>query len=315
MRILIAEDELVSRTLLQATLRKLGHDVVAVTDGSAAIEALLGTDAPRLAILDWMMPGANGLEVCRAIRERAPAYVYVVLLTGRDAPEDVVTGLEAGADDFLTKPFDTNELRARLRSGARVLDLLGSLLEAQEALKLQATVDDLTGLWNRRTVLEQLDRELNRARHEKRPFALAIIDVDRFKSINDTYGHKIGDTVLRSTADALRSHLRPYDFVGRFGGEEFLILLPGCDAAAARAVAERMRECVSNQAAVVGAEAVRVTVSVGVAVTLNGSVSADALVETADAALYRAKENGRNRVEGSEVAVEEGGSSGPAKAA
>lgn len=301
MRILIADDESISRTLLQATLKKLGHDVVAVSDGSAAIDALLAPNAPRLAILDWMMPGASGLEVCRAIRERATAYVYVVLLTARDTPEDLVMGLEAGADDFLTKPFDAGELRARLRSGARVLDLLGSLVEAQEALKHQATIDDLTGLWNRRMVLEHLYRELNRARHEKRPFALAIVDVDRFKSINDTYGHRVGDAVLRSTADALRSQLRQYDFVGRLGGEEFLVLLPGCDAAAARGVGERMREAVSRQTSAVGPEPVRVTVSVGVAVTLNGSGSPDALIEAADAALYRAKEGGRNRVEGASV--------------
>jgi two-component system, cell cycle response regulator len=314
MRILIADDEPISRKLLHATLERLGHEVVAVADGSAAIEALLAPDAPRLAILDWMMPGMNGLEVCRAIRERAPAYVYVVLLTARDTAEDVVTGLEAGADDFLTKPFEANELRVRLRSGARVLDLLGSLVEVQEALKVQATVDHLTGLWNRRMVLEQLDREVNRARHEKRPFALAIVDVDRFKSINDTYGHRIGDVVLRFAAAALKSQLRQYDFVGRFGGEEFLVLLPGCDAASARAVGERMREFIASQQAAVGTDAVQVTVSVGIAVTLNGSASADALVEAADAALYRAKEAGRNRVEGCATSVEEGGS-GSAKAA
>ena len=308
MRILIADDEPISRKLLHATLERLGHEVVAVSDGSEAIEALLAPDAPRLAILDWMMPGMSGLEVCRAIRERAPAYVYVVLLTARDTAEDVVTGLEAGADDFLTKPFETNELRARLRSGARVLDLLTSLVEAQEALKVQATVDHLTGLWNRRMVLEQLDREVNRARHEKRPFALAIVDVDRFKSINDTYGHRIGDVVLRFTAGALKSQLRQYDFVGRFGGEEFLVLLPGCDVASARAVGERMREFIASQQATVGTEAVQVTVSVGISVTLNGSATADALVEAADGALYRAKEAGRNRVESCAASVEEGGS-------
>jgi two-component system, cell cycle response regulator len=308
MRILIADDEPISRKLLHATLERLGHEVVAVSDGAEAIEALLAPDAPRLAILDWMMPGMNGLDVCRAIRECAAPYVYVVLLTARDTPEDVVTGLEAGADDFLTKPFEANELRARLRSGARVLELLGNLVEVQEALKVQATVDHLTGLWNRRMVLEQLDREVNRARHEKRPFAVAIVDVDRFKSINDTYGHRVGDVVLRFTASALKSQLRQYDFVGRFGGEEFLVLLPGCDAAAARAVGERMRECIASQQAMVGPDSVQVTVSVGVAVTVNGSASADSLVEAADAALYCAKEAGRNRVESCARPVEDGGS-------
>ena len=149
---------------------------------------------------------------------------------------------------------------------------------------------------------------MNRARHEKRPFAVAIVDVDRFKSINDTYGHRVGDVVLRFTASALKSQLRQYDFVGRFGGEEFLVLLPGCDAAAARAVGERMRECIENQRATVGPDSVQVTVSVGVAVTVNGSASADALVEAADAALYRAKETGRNRVESCATPSEEGGS-------
>ena len=297
MRILIADDDAMSRALLQATLKKLGHEVVAVADGTAAIEALLAPDAPRLAILDWMMPGATGIDVCRTIRERASSYVYTILLTARDTADDVVTGLEAGADDFLTKPFNAGELRARLRSGARVLDLLANLLEAQEALKFQATVDHLTGLWNRRMILEQLDRELNRVRHERRALTVAMVDIDRFKSINDTYGHGIGDVVLRSAATVLRSQLRAYDFVGRFGGEEFLILLPGCDADAGRMVAERIRECVANNPAPVGSGSIQVTVSVGMSVALSGEIAPEALIEAADAALYRAKANGRNRVE------------------
>ena len=300
MRILIADDDAMSRALLQATLKKLGHEVIAVADGTAAIEALLAPDAPRLAILDWMMPGATGIDVCRTIRERASTYVYSILLTARDTADDVVTGLEAGADDFLTKPFNAGELRARLRSGARVLDLLANLLEAQEALKFQATVDHLTGLWNRRMILEQLDRELNRVRHERRALTVAMVDIDRFKSINDTYGHGIGDVVLRSAATVLRSQLRAYDFVGRFGGEEFLLLLPGCDGDAGRMVAERIRECVASNPAPVGSGSIQVTVSVGMSVALSGDIAPQALIEAADAALYRAKANGRNRVEQSD---------------
>ena len=297
MRILIADDEATSRMLLQATLKRLGHEVVAVADGAAATQALLEPDAPRLAILDWMMPGASGLDVCRTIRQQAKGYVYVILLTARDTPEDLVAGFEAGVDDFLTKPLDAAELRARLRSGARLLELLKDLLEAQEALRLQATVDHLTGLWNRRMVLEQFDRELNRVRHERRPLTIMMVDIDRFKNINDTYGHGIGDVVLRSTAAALRSQLRQYDFVGRFGGEEFLVLVPGCDAAQGRLVAERVRQCVESQPARVGDGAIAVTVSVGLATTHVADVTVEALVEAADAALYRAKANGRNRVE------------------
>jgi two-component system cell cycle response regulator len=297
MRILIADDDAMSRTLLQATLKRLGHDVIAVADGTAAIAALLAPDGPRLAILDWMMPGADGLEVCREIRDNSEAYVYIVLLTARDSAGDMVTGLEAGADDFLTKPFNAGELRARLRSGARVLDLLANLLEAQEALKVQATVDHLTGLWNRRMIMEQLDRELNRARHEQRSLTVAMVDVDRFKSINDTHGHAVGDMVLRTTASALKSQLRQYDFVGRYGGEEFLVLLPGCDSIAGQQVGERIRACVASQPTVVGNGSIAVTVSVGLAVTAVAGFAPGALIEAADAALYRAKANGRNRVE------------------
>jgi diguanylate cyclase (GGDEF)-like protein len=296
-RILIADDDAVSRRLLEGTLVRLGHEVVAVADGTAAISALLEPDGPRLAILDWMMPGADGLAVCTEVRRHSSTYAYLILLSARDGRQDMVTGLDSGADDFLTKPFNLGELCARLRSGSRVLELQAGLLEAQEALRAQATRDDLTGLWNRRMILDQLGRELNRARHERRPLAIALADLDGFKVINDTYGHAAGDAVLRETAAALRTQLREYDFIGRYGGEEFLVLLPGADARTGIAIAERLRAIIAAKPVRWGEQVVPVTVSVGLTWTGAAGLEPDALIQAADEALYRAKARGRNRVE------------------
>lgn len=303
MRVLIAEDDVVSRALLKGTLERLGHEVTAVADGNAAIDELLRADAPRLAILDWLMPGADGLEVCRTIRDRAEAYVYVILLTAKDSTEDMVMALESGADDFLRKPFNAGEMRARLRSGIRVLDLQTGLLEAQEALRHHATLDHLTGLWNRRMILEQLDRELNRVRRERRPLTIAMVDIDRFKGVNDAHGHAAGDAVLRDAATVIRSQLREYDFIGRYGGEEFILLLPGCDAGQGYRIAERVRTIMAASPVRYGELVIPVTVSVGIASTHVPGVSPTELIEAADAALYVAKGNGRNRVVMSEQLV------------
>ncbi|HYV96639.1 MAG TPA: diguanylate cyclase [Gemmatimonadaceae bacterium] len=301
MRILIADDDAVSRRLLEGTLTRLGHEVVSVTDGAAAAAALLAPDGPRLAILDWVMPEMDGLAVCQKVRAASSTYVYMILLSARDGPEDMVTGLDAGADDFLTKPFNGGELCARLRSGTRVLELQAGLLRAQEALRAESKRDDLTGLGNRRMILEQLGREINRARHERRPLAVALADLDRFKQINDTYGHAAGDAVLRETAAALRTQLREYDFIGRYGGEEFLVLLPGADARTGTSIAERLRGMVASEPVHWGAESIAVSISIGLTWTGNAGFDADGLIQSADEALYRAKANGRNRVECEEI--------------
>lgn len=298
MRILIADDESVSRMLLQRTLERLGHEVVAVSDGTAAIAALLAPDSPRLAILDWMMPGADGLTVCREVRQRAESYLYLILLTSRESADDMVTGLDAGADDFLRKPFNQSEMRARLRSGIRVLDLQAGLLAAQEALRQYATLDHLTGLWNRRMILEQLDREVNRVKRDKRTLTIAMLDIDKFKDVNDRYGHATGDAVLRNVAAAIRTQLRDYDFVGRYGGEEFILLLPGCEASDGWVIANRVRTKISSEPVRHGEFVIPVTVSLGVVSTESVGVNASDLIEAADAAVYRAKANGRDRVEG-----------------
>ena len=190
------------------------------------------------------MPGADGLTVCRAVRQRPTPYVYVILLTSRDSTADMVEGLDAGADDFLSKPFDAVELRARLRSGERVLALQANLLEAQAALEHQATHDRLTGLWNRGMVLDHLNRTLSQARRARAPVSVVMADLDHFKAVNDSYGHVTGDAVLCEVARRMRSVLRNYDGVGRYGGEEFMLVVSG-DVTLARELAERVRKALS----------------------------------------------------------------------
>jgi diguanylate cyclase (GGDEF)-like protein len=292
MGILIAEDDAVSRRMLEATLKKWGYDVVVTEDGDKAWEVLQREDAPRLAILDWVMPGLHGPQICRAVRSLGDQrYVYLLLLTAKSEKEDLVKGLEAGADDFLTKPFDAEELRARLRAGIRILDL-------QETLRVQATHDSLTGLWNRGATLDLLRRELSRGERQGTPVTVIMADIDHFKQINDMYGHLTGDVVLREVAHRLSSAVRGYDVAGRFGGEEFLIVFPGCAVASAAAQAERLRACINREPVDTPEGPIPVTLSLGVAASEPVTeVDPDLLLRAADTALYRAKNRGRNCVE------------------
>jgi two-component system cell cycle response regulator len=297
MKILIADDDPVSRRLLEATLKRAGHEVVSVSDGLEAIRINNLPDSPRMAIIDWMMPGADGLAVCRAVRERAGPYTYIMMLTARDRQEDMLAGLAAEADDFLRKPFDPIELLARLQSGERVLTLQQRLLESQEELRHQAMHDRLTGLPNRAMAMDQLNRELERARREHQPLSAALADIDHFKSVNDTYGHSAGDAVLREAATRMSAVRRPYDMIARYGGEEFLLLLPGCDRVSAATVASRVNQAVAARPIQIHALTLQLTVSVGVSCTSDVGGDAALLIEAADNALYRAKSLGRNRVE------------------
>jgi len=299
LKILIAEDETVSRRLLQNTLVKWGYEVVVCRDGQEAWEGLQTQDAPQLAILDWMMPKMDGLLVCKEIRKQsAEPYVYILLLTSKSQKEDLITGLEAGADDYLTKPFDAPELKAKLRAGMRILDLQTELINAREALRVQATQDPLTGLWNRGAILEALRREIARAKRERNSVAVVMADLDHFKRINDSYGHLAGDAALRQVADRMRSSLRPYDAIGRYGGEEFLILLPGCNIPGAATVAERLMTSIAGQPVDLAGEKLLITCSLGVASNSEApEADADWLIRAADAALYQAKSAGRDRVE------------------
>jgi two-component system, cell cycle response regulator len=294
MRIVIAEDDPISRRLLEATLTRWGHEVIVTINGSQAVHALLKPDGARLGVIDWMMPNMDGLEVCRRLRERVAPYVYLILLTAKDRREDLVQGLEAGADDFLVKPFDMYELQARLRAGQRIVELQESLIEAQSALREAATRDPLTGLWNRAAILDRLHREIDRASREGSRTAVVLVDLDHFKRINDSYGHPAGDTVLLTAAERLRVCLRTYDEVGRWGCEEFLIVLPNCGTEEAAGVAERTRRAVAERPHNLGGVRHEVTASFGVASATSGDAAE--LVRRADTALYRAKDGGRNRV-------------------
>ena len=297
MKILIADDESLSRRMLQGLLGKWGYEVVSAEDGDTAWEKLKSPDAPRMALLDWMMPGQNGVDVCRSLRtERPEPYTYILLLTAKDAKESVVEGLESGADDYLTKPFNPQELKARIRVGLRLLELEDNLVQAREAMRFKATHDTLTGVWNRGAILETLDKEVWRSRREGLSLGVLIADLDHFKSINDTYGHLAGDTVLREVSKRMQTDVRPYDAVGRYGGEEFLILLPGCNSSDARDKAERLRGAILGLSIDTLAGPLKVTMSIGGAATADWpDDTPNQILQMADLALYRAKEEGRNR--------------------
>jgi two-component system cell cycle response regulator len=299
LKILIAEDDPVSRRILEAKLVKWGYEVLVTSNGDEAWRALQADDAPTLAILDWMMPGMDGVEICRKVRkdDREP-YTYLILLTSLHRDEDLVTGMEAGADDYITKPFKASELKVRLRAGRRIIDLQNELIEAREALREQATHDPLTGLWNREEILRILKQGLSRAEREDGHVSMIMADLDHFKNVNDSYGHMAGDAVLRVTTRRMSSLLRSYDNIGRYGGEEFVIVLPGCDRESAAAFAERLRLCIGEEKMDIPEGMIPLTISLGVATSSREKrYDIDSLIQAADQALYRAKENGRNRVE------------------
>jgi two-component system cell cycle response regulator len=298
---LIAEDDPLFRRILERWFQQWDYRVTAVENGLDAWEVLQRDDAPQLAILDWMMPGMDGIELCRRIRSRDQSpYRYVLLLTAKDDKQDVIAGLEAGADDYLTKPFDVDELRARVRAGKRILDLQAALIHAQDDLQSAALHDSLTGLWNRGAILDLLRREVCRRQRTGDALGVMMVDIDYFKKINDTHGHLIGDAVLQEVTRRLAADVRPYDVVGRYGGEEFLIVFPGCNMPDLVVGAERLRHCIADQPIETSVGQIPVTLSLGLASVEQGEneiLGCESFLQRADAALYAAKARGRNRVE------------------
>jgi two-component system cell cycle response regulator len=295
LKILIADDEALSRRLLERTLDRAGYEVIAVENGKEALEQLCKPDGPRLALLDWVMPELDGPGVCRAVRTRSEqTYVYMVLLTSKGSKEETVLGLESGADDYLTKPFNAEELRARLRVGERILLLEDRLVEARENMRFRATHDQLTSLLNRGAVMDLLARELHRSHREQKSTAILLGDVDHFKHVNDTLGHVVGDEVLMEIANRLVAAVRSYDFVGRYGGEEFLVVLNNCDPAFAPLRAEEIRKSISNRVIQTAKGPLTLTMSLGLLLSSEwGKKPIEELLHEVDIALYEAKAAGR----------------------
>lgn len=293
MRILIADDSNVSRHLLESIVKKWGYQVITTADGNQAWDALQQPDAPRMAILDWMMPGLTGPEVCRLVRQKGiEPYTYILLLTSRTQKEDVIEGMTAGADDYVVKPFDQQELNVRLRAGRRIIDLQDELLKAQAALRHQATHDALTGVNNRGQITEVLEGCVAKSG----PLGVIMLDIDKFKLVNDTFGHAAGDAVLVATAERLTGALSEHDTLGRYGGEEFLVVTRRTPAELP-AFAEMLRQRIAGEPVLVGGQEFPVTASFGVASRNGAKIEAGSeLLKAADDALYTAKHQGRNRV-------------------
>jgi diguanylate cyclase (GGDEF)-like protein len=297
MQILIVDDDPVARQILRSSLVRCGYQVIEKADGQAAWE-YLQTEPVRFMITDWVMPCMEGLELIRKVRAaNFSKYIYMIILTGKGDKGDMVDGLSAGADDYLVKPFDLNELRARVMIGKRILDLEDRLHSARDQMEIVAMHDSTTDLLNRRAIYNHAEAELNRAQRDHQPCCLAMIDIDHFKNVNDHYGHLTGDRALRHVADCIVHSVRSYDWVGRWGGDEFLVVFPNTDPATAAHIAERIRATIlDDPLSLANHQFLPLQVSMGITIAQPGpTLSLDTLIQQTDESLYQAKESGRNR--------------------
>lgn len=303
-RILIVDDHEDNVELLKARLESWGYGTSSAIDGEQALQEV-EQNPPDLILLDVMMPKIDGIEVARRVKSNADLpFIPIIMQTALDATENKVEGLEAGADDYITKPIDFAELKARLNSMLRIKRLQEELeererqlLEANERLRHMSQTDGLTGLDNRRHLEDRIAEMFEHAKRLNEPFALVMCDLDRFKSVNDTYGHQAGDAVLKQFAKILRGEVREIDRAGRYGGEEFMLLLPGTVLDAAVTFAERVRKAVEEHTFTFDGTSIHRTASFGVSAWPHPKIShCDGLVRAADESLYVAKETGRNRV-------------------
>ena len=299
--ILVVDDDVVSRTVVQKHLQKAGFRVVTAANGQNALD-LFDRQFFPIVLTDWMMPGIDGPQLCRLIREKqTEGYVFIILITARDSKTDIVSGLESGADDYLTKPLHPAEMVARINTGIRILKLEQSLKKANEEIRLLSITDPLTGCFNRGYLNERFQYEIKRAQRYGHPLSVVLADIDHFKNVNDTYGHQIGDEVLQIFAKCIKAEIRKkIDWVVRYGGEEFLIVLPETQNIGAFSMAERLRQTVEATDIQTGGNNLKITASFGGACAafqnrIADCVSMDQLINQADEQLYRSKKDGRNR--------------------
>ncbi|MCJ7435662.1 MAG: diguanylate cyclase [Anaerolineales bacterium] len=297
MKILIVEDDPGSRRLVKLRLLAAGHKVVETENGQTAWD-LFQQEPFQMVITDWMMPKLDGPGLIHNIRSSAQtSYTYIIMLTAVDDKPNVVMGLEAGADEYLTKPFDSKELIARVASGERVLKLEKELTQAHRQMEILAMQDVLTGIFNRRAIEEHARVEFEHARRNESPFSVIFLDIDHFKAINDQHGHSVGDHTLHQLAEILSKNLRQYDRIGRWGGEEFVVILPDTKISEAIAIAERMRVAIAEtKFSLENGKYYEVQISLGVACATRSYPSLAKLIDVADQAMYQAKQAGRNRV-------------------
>lgn len=296
MKILIADDDLSSRNILSAAVAEIGYEAIVVSNGQAVLKHLKSCDSAVI-LLDWMMPGTDGIEVCRRIREMdADGSFYIIMRSSREESRDVSRALSAGANDYIFKMTDPMELKARLGVGIRTVQLETQLIELNHRLQRLARMDSLTELLNHAAILKELDLELDRGRRERSSTSVLMLDLDNFKAINDTYGHQTGDRVLVKLSKLLKDKCRSFDRIGRYGGEEFLLVLPRTGTSDATSIGNRIRIALSDLNMDDIVEELRITCSIGACSATESLQHSSALVAAADAALFRAKRAGRNIV-------------------
>ena len=302
-RVAIVDDDPSIRRLVRLLLKRSGYDTVEFAAGTEA-RAQLAEIPWDLAILDRRLPDMDGLELCQELKSN-PEFKsrYVIMLTGEDEQEDKIQGLDLGADDYITKPFQYPELLARIRAAKRIVDLQKELMETNRRLEQLSITDGLTNLNNHRYFQDELVRAFEESARYERPLSLAMADIDFFKKVNDTWGHAVGDEVLKAVSKMLKQSSRSTDLVARYGGEEFAMMMPETDLGSAISFAEKVRGLVESTPVRTRAGPLSVTISVGVATVPNPNIhAAKELIIASDNALYAAKHAGRNQVRAEETA-------------